>query len=88
MKRKIKFRLLSVALMAALACHTHAESHLIDLNTGSIFDGVVSTKPLCTVNQDADGITVSYQFDYAYLSENLQSSPTDLHIIIPYQFRQ
>lgn len=49
MDRKIKLSLLSASVLAALSFSTHAESHLIDLNTGSTFDGVVSTKPLCTI---------------------------------------
>lgn len=46
MKRRTKICLLSATLLSALACTAHAAPRLIDLNSGTFFEGVVSTNSI------------------------------------------
>lgn len=58
-------------LISTLLTLTYASAQssnkYIDLLTGEIFTGIAKTTPTKTVEQDDEGITVSYSFDYAEL---------------------
>lgn len=56
--------------LISFALSSSGAAQVVDLNTGELFQGEVSTQPIQDVMQDESGITVTYRFDYAALTES------------------